>query len=223
MEISSCKNYTPHFQARPIAKTINRIGNLETGIDLWAITHEDKVVLNKIVEKTNIKKLMPDFSRTEQKRWEDMLAIAVDDTISLTEEKRMYNGILAVTDNKPCGIMSYKLDKNNIYTSCVCTWPIEVGKKVKFAGKTLFYQLFKMLDGSKAKTASLHAIHDGPYPTVPRYQVLGYNVVNHDRLSEMKINKPRAKESCKKLQKHIEYTPVENGKDIDLSNVLVLD
>ena len=223
MEITSCKNYTPNFQAKPIARTINRIGNLETKIDLWAITHEDKVVLNKMLEKTNIKELMPNVSREEHSRWEDMLAIAVDDTISLMEDKKMYQGILAVTDNKPCGIMSYKFDKNNLYTSCVCTWPIEVGKKVKFAGKTLFYQLFKMLEGSNAKMASLHAIHDGPYPTVPRYQALGYNVANHDRLTEMKINKPRAKESCKKLKKHIEYAPVENGKDIDLSRVLVLD
>ena len=218
MEITSCKNYTPNFQARPIAKTINRIGKLETKIDLWEISNRDEFALKQIISKTNMQKLMPNVPELESKRWKEMLEIAVDDTIY-----RGAKGYLAVTDNKPCGIMSFAPGVNDIYTSCVCTWPVEVGKKVKFAGKTLFYQLFKTLEESKAKSAFLHAIQNGPFATVSRYKDLGFNIVDQDRLVKMKINKARAKVTRKKLENYIEHTPIKDGVNVDLTKILDLD
>lgn len=219
MEITSCKNYTPNFQARLVAKTVNCIGKLETKIDLWEVSSQDSVVLNKIVEKTNMKKLMPNVPYFENQRHKNMLAIAVDDT--LLRGAKTY---LAVTDgNKPCGIMSIFEENHNLKTSCVCTWPVEIGKKVKFAGKTLFYHIFQNFKDSKAKKIVLEAISDGPAPTVPWYESLGFRVADKDRLDTMVINQSKAKEACKRLKNRIDYVPVTDGKKVDLATVLDLD
>lgn len=219
MEITSCKNYTPNFQARLVAKTVNCIGKLETKIDLWEVSPQDSVVLNKIVEKTNMRELMPNVPYFENKRHQDMLAIAVDDT--LLRGAKTY---LAVADgNKPCGIMSIFKENNDLKTSCVCTWPVEIGKKVKFAGKTLFYQIFQDFKDSKAKKIVLEAIYDGPAPTVPWYESLGFRVADKNRLDTMVINQAKAKDACKRLSNRIDYTPVTEGKKVDLATVLDLD
>lgn len=219
MEITSRRNFTPNFQARLVAKTANRIGKLETKIDIWEVTPRDSVILEKIVEKTDMKKLMPDIPYFESTRWQQMLEIAVDDT--LFRNAKTY---LAVTNgNKPCGIMSIMEDKQKIKTSCVSTWPVEVGKRVKFAGKTLFKHLFHVFEDSKAKKIYLNAISDGPRPTVPLYQSLGFRIADKDRLDLLEINKQQAQLSCKKLTEFIDYTPVKSGENIDLSRVLDLD
>lgn len=215
MEVRNCSGYNPNFQARQLARTVNHVGKLDTKIDLWQVSGRDEFVLKRILRTTDMAKLMPEVPLKESKRWKEMLEIAVDDTVS-----KGTKSFLAVSEGKPCGIMSVVEGKNHFYTSCVCTWPIECGKKVKLAGKTLFYQLFKSFEDTKAKTISLKAIQDGPFETVPKYKSLGFNVSNYDRLVEMETNKSRVKQTCAKLDEMIDYVPVKDGKDENLFDVL---
>ena len=47
-------------------------------------------------------------------------------------------------------IISLISGKKKFKVATVCTWPIETGRKVKMAGQTLFYQMFKAFNKSKA-------------------------------------------------------------------------
>ena len=217
MQITSGKNYNPNFQARQIARTMNCIGKLETKIDLWEVTSRDKTFLKGLLENIDFKNLMPNISSEGVKRWKEMLEISVNDTVA----QRVIS-YLAISENKPCGIISFVPGKKQFYASSICTWPIECGKKVKFAGKTLFYQLFKTFSESKAKEITLKAIKDGPFETVPKYKNIGFQVLDDKHLVEMSINKYKVKEVYGDLNKIITYTPLEKQSERDLEYLLHL-
>ena len=215
MNIQTHNCYNPNFQAIPVAKTINRIGKLETRIDLWELSTKDKAFLKQLEAKVNMHKLMPNIDEASCKRWHEMLEIASEDTIS--SRTRSY---LAVSDNKPCGIISILSGKRKFKVATVCTWPIETGRKVKMAGQTLFYQMFKAFNKSKANEVTLQAIQDGPFDVVSKYQQLGFSIKCKSRLVDMAADKRSAKNVMSKLSEVIEYEPLEGLKGQNLLEVL---
>ncbi len=206
----NCTNNNLNFKALHIANC----GNLK----LYKIT--DKSDLNYIKElpqKIKTENLMPNLSKDEYSRWNEMLQYAVDN--ALTPGNTTY---LETYNNKPCGIITFFEDKIT-ELDCICTWPIEFGKKVKFAGQTLFYQLFsdfqKIKGGKKIK---LEAITNGPYDTVSKYEKLGFQQT--DTLPtkvKMETTAPKVKNTLKNLSNTIEYEET-NPEKINLYTELEL-
>lgn len=96
----------------------------------------------------------------------------------------------------------------------MCTWPTEFGKKVKFAGQTLFYQLFKDFEQIKGKRIKLEAITNGPFDTVSKYEKLGFKKTSnmHPTKVEMETTAPKVKDTLKSLNNNINYEEVEPEK-----------
>ncbi len=206
----NCTNNNLNFKALHIANC----GNLK----LYKIT--DKSDLNYIKElpqKIKTENLMPNLSKDEYSRWNEMLQYAVDN--ALTPGNTTY---LETYNNKPCGIITFFEDKIT-ELDCICTWPIEFGKKVKFAGQTLFYQLFSDFQKIKCgKKIKLEAITNGPYDTVSKYEKLGFQQT--DTLPtkvKMETTAPKVKNTLKNLSNTIEYEET-NPEKINLYTELEL-
>lgn len=201
MQIQSTPKYQPNFTALHIANA----GNLK----LIKITDiADKKFLKELPSKINIKELMPTLTNDEANRWNEMLEYAVT-----RAQKNENNTFIETLDDKICGIITYSLGKNS-KLNCICTWPVEIGKKVKLAGKTLFYQLFKDFQTQGGKKLELEAITNGPVDTVKKYEELGFqknsNVFATKRGMETSIYK--VKDTLKKLDDIIDYETIEPQK-----------
>ena len=121
--------------------------------------------------------------------------------------------------NRICGIITFSIGKNS-KLDCICTWPVEIGKKVKLAGKTLFYQLFKDFDNAGGKKLELEAITNGPVDTVQKYEELGFKKTSNVFATKrgMEINSYNVKNSIKNLNNIIDYQSIEEQK-INLNNL----
>ncbi len=211
---------TSTFNGIHIANSTNCIKNTETSIDLYLITHKDKSFLKKLRETIQTAKLMPDkhITKPEFDRWQEMLDVAVDKAFS-TERKCF----IAAKNNKPCGIITYHTGKNKYYLDCICTWPIEIGKKVTLAGQTLFKQMFTDFLNSKANFIDLTAILNGPFDTVSKYTRLGFKQTGGENwLVAMRINRNTTERTMKHLNDIINTTNISNSDDVNLLEKLEL-
>lgn len=202
MQIPSTNRYEPQFKALHIANS----GNLS----LYRICDaSDKKFLNKLVDDVNPGDLMPELSKDERNRWHEMLQYAVDNAHN--SDNITY---LEALNNKPCGIITFRLGANISNLDCICTWPVEVGKKVKLAGKTLFYQIFKDFQNSGSKKMRLEAITNGPYDTVSKYEELGFKQTSDVYPTKvlMELNIQRMKNVFKYLETLIKYKSIEPEK-----------
>ena len=186
-----------NFDALRIAKA----GNL----DIYRISGvNDLKFLKTLPESVKTENLMPNLSLQQYSRWNEMLQYAVQH--SMHPDNITY---LSAVDNKPCGIITFLPDKIT-RLDCICTWPVEFGKKVKLAGQTLFYQLFRDFQIFNAKKIKLEAITNGPYDTVSKYEQLGF--IQTDVLPtkvKMELSSQKAEESFKKLSERIDYELAE--------------
>lgn len=201
MQLQS-NNYNPQFGARYIANC--------QGLKLYKLTdRNDLKFLRNLQGNINMAELMPNLSKQETDRWHEMLEYAVIN--AHTPGNTTY---IETCNNKPCGIITYSTNKNTTSLDCICTWPIETGKKVAQAGKTLFYQLFKDFQELHGKKIKLEAITNGPYNTVNKYEQLGFKKTSnvHPTKIEMEIPAPKVKETQQKLSNIIDYEPMEGEK-----------
>lgn len=208
MQIQATPKYQPNFTALHIANA----GDFK----LIKVTDiADKRFLKELSDKINIKELMPNLTNDEANRWNEMLEYAV-----ARAQKNENNTFIETINDKICGIITYSLGKNS-KLDCICTWPVEIGKKVKLAGKTLFYQMFKDFQAQGGKKLELEAITNGPVDTVKKYEELGFqknsNVFATKRGMETSIYK--VKDTLKKLDEIIDYETIEPEK-INLNNLV---
>lgn len=206
------------FSGINIAKSTNCIKNIETNIDLFQITNKDKTFLNKLRNSVKMNELMPSskITKAEFDRWQEMLNLALDKA-----QNKDRKCIIAAKDKKPCGIITFQPGKNKYYLDCICTWPIETGKKVTLAGQTLFKQMFADFLNSKANILDLTAILNGPFDTVSKYSKLGFKQIGGENwLVAMRTNRDTTEKTMKKLDNIINTTKTNNNDDINLFNVL---
>lgn len=207
----STKNHTPAFTAYYIGNS----GNLK----LYRLTDTDDIkFLKKLSEKTDMKKLIPNLTKDEYSRWHEMLEYAVDNSA-----KKGNITYLETSNNKPCGIITFTPGKTTIL-DCICTWPVEFGKKVKLAGKNLFYQMFLDFKKIKGTRIKLEAITNGPFDTVSKYESLGFKRTSNvfPTKIEMEANLAKIKENTQKLDTLLNYKSITPQKtnlnaEIDLS------
>lgn len=198
------QNYNPQFGALHIANS----GELKI---LKLTDRADLNFIKELPERVDIQRLMPNLTKDEYARWNEMLEYAVDNA-----QKKENTTYLQILDGKPCGIITFTPD-NTTKLDCICTWPIRFGEKVKLAGKTLFYQMFKDFQQLKGKKIKLDAITNGPYDVVTKYETLGFKRTSniHPTKVEMEINAAKIKETMKTLDNLIDYENIKPEK-IDL-------
>lgn len=200
MQIQQHRN-TPHFGALHIANA----GDLK----LYKLTeHIDKGYLKNLPQEVRIDELLPNLTPDGAKRWQEMLEYAVfmaqePDNITLLE----------TLGNKPCGIITYELGKNSSL-DCICTWPIETGKKVYLAGKTLFYCLFEDFLANRGSKIKLEAVTDGAVDTVKKYSELGFKKTSDafTRKTLMEANSFSVKAALERLKQLIDFQYIEPEK-----------
>ena len=201
MEYKFNYHYQPNFKALHIANADK--------IKLYKIIDEtDKKFLKKLPELIDTQKLMPNLDKTTAARWNEMLEYAVNNALIKGNET-----YIAAYENKPCGIITWQTGKN-VKLDCICTWPVEVGKKVKLAGKTLFYQFFKDFLEQNCKKAELEAITNGPYNTIQKYEQLGFSKTSkvYPTKTVMETNTYKIKAAFEKLKRIINYECTEPVK-----------
>lgn len=205
----------PNFTAIHIANTKNIINNVETEIKLYQMSAKhDRHFLNKF--DINMETIMPNLAKYEYNRWHEMLEVAKDN--ALKPDRISY---LAVTQDKPCGIMSFLPGKKNFWLDCICTWPVEYGKKVNLAGTTLFNQLFKVFNENKADKIKLEAITNGPFDTVSKYKNLSFQSLDYSRHKVlMETNSHRVSAKLKTLEELIEYSAIGSAEKENLERYL---
>ncbi len=207
MEINNHNNQI-NFKALHIANC----GDLK----LYKLTDKaDFKYIQTLPQKIHTEDLMPNLTKDEYSRWNEMLEYAVDNAT---------NGVnttyLETKDNKPCGIITFFKDKIT-ELDCICTWPVEYGKKVKLAGQTLFYQLFSDFEKIKGgKKIKLEAITNGPYDTVRKYEKLGFKQFDtYPTKVTMETTAAKIKNTLNEMSGRIEYEEVEPEK-VNLSKEL---
>ncbi len=171
------------------------------------VDKQDLNYIRELPKKIKMKELMPNLSEQEYSRWQEMLEYAVDNAIQAGNTT-----YLGVNGNKPCGIITFFKDKIT-ELDCICTWPVEYGKKVKLAGQTLFYQMFSDFLKINGKKIKLEAITNGPYDTVRKYENLGFKQFETlPTKVKMEVTAPKVKNTVNKLSQKLDYEVVEAEK-----------
>lgn len=215
MEIYSYQKY-PQFKATKIAHTRNNIGKITTSIEIYKLGREDHNFLNKLAKKINFNELFPKLDTYSIERWKHILEYCIKTALNPDNQT-----FLAVSDNKPCGILSYSNDRNSLYLDGICSIPIEKNKKVNFVGKTLFLQIFKDAKEKNCKSIILDAVNNGPFNVVKKYENLGFK---KDRTTfpytKMVCNKHKIAEQLKELPFIIDYIPHKEEEIVNLNKIL---
>ena len=192
-------NYNTNFSAHIIAQCDK--------IQICKLTSpQDIIFLKKFSERTDFKKLMPELSQRESNRWHQILKYAIG-----YAEYPLSTTYLTITDNKLCGIITCFQNKTT-FINGICTIPTNIGQKVKFAGKTLFYQIFKDFIEHDGEQIELSAIVNGPYNVINKFKELGFKVTSDDIFNyvDMAVNKAAVITTMEKLKKIIQYKTLPN-------------
>ena len=198
-------NTNTNFKAIKIATLKNRVMENNANIDIYQIRSEDFGFIQKMNSKINFKKLCTNLTKDMQERWERVF-------LYCTSKAMKFGNItyLALSENKPCGILTYFHDRE-FYLDGICAIPNKEGQKTHLAGKGLFYQLFKDAEEADVRGIKLDAITDGPFNVIKKYENLGfknlgYKTSENDTLyAEMSCNKHKIKAQLKELPFEIEY------------------
>ena len=211
---------TPSFRGILITKTKNITNGLKTEIDIYRITAKDRPFLNNLVQIADPARLMPkDAQKPGFERWKEMLFYAAENAFS--QEFRSY---LAVFQNKPCGIINFKTVNKNTHIESICTWPVKINEKVKFAGKSLLNQALKFHETSGSEKITIDAITNGNPHLPEKYMELGFESVKRGTNTiSMEMSKKNAQNLLKKFEEYFTCTPSTCGEDKNLNKTLDLD
>ena len=211
MEIS---NQT--FRAKHLAVTKNKFKNVTTKIDLYELTSKDKKFLEKLKDSVDFDKSLRDMPEFDRKRWQKVFNYAVES--AQNSDSRAY---LAMSNSRPCGILSFFDDIKSFYLDAICDIPQPNGKRVNYTGSTLFYQMFKLAEELKIKLIKLSAVIDGPIDVVSKYKEKGFKEIGmDDEYVKMSCNKYEIKEQLKKLSSNIQYKTL-NSENKNLEDLII--
>lgn len=214
----SQKQNSPHFKAVKVATTKNTAKNVTTQIDLYRLNpRHDSDFLKNLKDRIDFRKLFPKLNEFETARWQQIFNYTID---SAADSE--YTAYLAISDNKPCGILSYLQNgDNNTFIDAICSIPTEVDKKVRKVGSTLILQAFKDASENNSKEIVLDAVNNGPFNIIEKYKNFGFKP--HEvsiKYTTMRCNKNNREEQIKQLKKEIEYHPISSNENVDLNQFL---
>ncbi|MCM1009325.1 MAG: hypothetical protein NC390_00415 [Fusobacterium sp.] len=218
MKISRTDN--TNFRGIHIANAATRVNGVSNNFKLYKITDRDTDFLQNMYQKFNLRELMPRLSEQEVDIWTSVFRKAVDSSVRPNQ-----TAFLIATDNKPCGLAVSSVGYYNRYKlNQICTLPVEPGKRVVLAGKTLFRPIFDAFLASGCKDMELEALKFGPFSPVTKYLQMGFGMYGgSDYVELMRINRAKAEKTLKQLDELISYSPVQSRgevsqslKDVDL-------
>jgi len=190
----------------------------ETVLKLYRTTGKDNYFMSQLAKDIDVSKLRDGFTQREYDVWNDVIKCGL---IGCCGTKR---GYLLTKDNVPCGVMRYQPMQNRIFVQDVATWGVEKNKKVPFAGKVLFMQLFSdfMAGISPLSRIELCALKEAPYTPVFRYMKLGFKSCGGSSpcYDDMRILKSGIEKSLNELKSMIKFIPEINPKEVDLNKIL---
>ena len=159
-------NYFPQFKAIKVATTRNMVRNFDA-IDIYKLNPKiDNTFLSKWKEKVDIRTLFTKLPEFDKARWQQVLDYSINSAADIA-----YTAYVAVSNNKPCGIISYlHNNKNNIFIDGICSVPVNTNKKVPFVGTTLIYQAFKDAKEKNSEEIILDAVNNGPFNIIEKYK-----------------------------------------------------
>ncbi len=205
--------YNPKFGALKVATAKNFFNGVESKIDIYKLTKKDEHFLDLLEENTNYKKLAPNMREDMQNRWQKIFHYCVE------EVKDGFNqSYVALSGNRPCGIVTYYADSTSSYLDGVCKIPTP-DKKVYLAGQSLILKFFKSALEENSKTVKLDAVKDGPIDVISLYEKLGFKKVFNnttDNYQPMEMNKFKLKEQVKKLEELITYKEEKHPQEVNL-------
>jgi len=214
MKISS-SNYSTQFKAHKVATTKNTIGKVVTNIDIYKLGREDASFLKKLADSIDFKKLFPKLNEYALDRWNNIFRYCISGALS-----NINTSYIAFSDNKPCGILTYYPDRNNLFLDGICSIPTQINQKVNLVGKTLFYQIFKDAQENNAKGIVLSAVNNGPFNVVNKYEELGFKKdPTTYPYTKMFCNKHKIADQLKELPFSIQYKTTKDEK-INLNNLM---
>ena len=213
MQISNSNNL--NFQARKIALTRNVFNGVKTHIDLYELSSKDTKFLEKLRDKINIPELMPDLAKPDAKSWQDVLNFTINAALDKSIKK-----YLAVSNQKPCGIMALQKEGRTMNLLGISSIPIGVNQKANYAATTLFCQLFQNAKNSKPNRIVLEAVRNSGFDLVSRYKEKGFFPgETGERYISMKCPKRQIIPQFKKLQAATNYTPVRT-KEVEIDSFI---
>lgn len=212
MQVDNYSNL--NFKAIKVATAKSIVSNNKTTIDIYRLTNKDKRFLETLLKNFELTKRLPKNNEYEQKVWGDIFKYSVYN--ALLKGNTSY---VAVSENKPCGIICYAKNKITDLIG-ICALPDKEGNKTPFVGTTFFYHLFNDVLQSGAKNIKLEAVNDSPIDVVKKYLSLGFKITSAEgRYTQMSINRYKIKEQLEILKNRIKYEVCE-PKEANLEQFL---
>ena len=205
------------FRAMKIASTQNSYHNKTTKIDLYRLSQRDIPSLEEWGNSVKYSELMPKMCEYSQNRWQKVFNYGIE-----SAKDPSCNAFVAISEDKPCGLLTFIEEGKILYLDCICDIPIQKNKKVNYTGSTLFCEIFKFADRIKAKGIELLAVTDGPIDVISKYKAKGFKEVGTDgAYIKMRCNKFKIKEQLNELLSKINYKSIKNSPEVDLRKLII--
>lgn len=202
-----------NFDAKLVAKIKAKVPRKNVNFELYEIDKFDKEFVSKLIKKVDLESLYPNLDSYKGfAEWKNLINHAVD---LIGDEK----SILAIHNKKPCGIMVYEENINNIDLSYLIKWRIKPNQDLPYIGKILMRYLFEEANKNKVSEISLYTAICRPRgkSCVNFYKFLGFKKQIDDKY---KIQEDNFNEKCAQLDSFFDYYRVDNAKNIPAENIL---
>lgn len=209
------KTQKKSFKARHIANITVPLKSGAEHIQLYSLASSDKSFLKKMAKRINLRKMYPGLKDYDGfSNWKNLIVNAV----SRIEAQKT---ILAVSNNRPCGIMTYSETPKGLFLSYLVKWRTKPNIDTPFVGKALMRNLFQKAIDNESNWIKLIPAGCEPRGKNCRsfYSHLGFKEVNEGVMLHEKTPFQRV---CAQLDNYFEYNPVKESKDVKLSKVLSL-
>lgn len=187
-------------------RTISK--NIQPDLQVYKLSKDDKKFIKSLSESIKVKDLMPDIPFYKLDVWQELFNIA---SWQVLDSRK--TGVMITSNKKPCGLMAFTPSHLDI----ICTWPIETGKKVPFAGTALMKTLFEEFIKRENFFLTLNAVTNGPFSNVSKFTRLGFKQTGgENHITSMRTNRNKILEVLQDLNKSLKTIPVESNRNIDL-------
>lgn len=175
---------------------------------IYKTTHADKAFMQHLQETVKLNELMPQIPQAKIDIWEELFKLATD--FSTFSGK---TGFMITNKNTPCGLAAFTPKHLDI----ICTWPIETGKKVPYAGTVLMKTVFEEFLKSKNNFLKLTAVTNGPFSNVSKFTRLGFKQTGGENYTTaMQTTRDKVINVLEQLNEKIQTTTLSSPQIVDL-------
>lgn len=207
METRLTNNANTAFKARLIAKARVKANNQL--IDLYALNSSDVNFAKKLSSTIDLKKQYPNLSNYEDfDAWTNiikngLLKVGSSDVV------------LACYNKKPCGIMSFHKNDNQIILSNLAKWRAMPNEDVSHVGKILMHHLFDCGHKNNSLNISLYSSFATPRGKSCKdfYSKLGFRRSINNSMNLLGVDYSA---KAKELEKYFDYKKIKNAPNINL-------